>query len=200
MGAGVPVGWETIVSECSVLFWLDSVCLSKAGNCILTWICRKPARVGLIWWWGWKWEADQGRELSVLDHCRASGKEQLSRSKNCFKKTNQKTWVEDANELVFSRWEEIEELFSALEGNTGAPVDQGLLPSYVIGELTQLWSQRENKQRSCLMPDLRPHRYWDRNSFVPGRSMQEKWRESIFLWAVFCLCWISNECGKRRED
>lgn len=42
------------------------------------------------------------------------------------------------NEIVFSRWEEIEELFSALEGNTGPPVDQGLLTSYVIGELTQL--------------------------------------------------------------
>lgn len=49
MGAGVPVGQETIVSECSVLFWLDSVCLSKAGNCILTWICRMPAGEGLIW-------------------------------------------------------------------------------------------------------------------------------------------------------
>lgn len=46
MEVAYPLGHEKIVSECSVLFWLDSVYLSKAGNCILTWICRMPALPG----------------------------------------------------------------------------------------------------------------------------------------------------------
>lgn len=89
MGGASPLGHKTIVSECSVLFWLDSVYLSKAGNCILTWICRMPAGEGLVWLGGWRWAEDQGREHSVLDPGAACGHQQLGKNKNCV--TTQKT-------------------------------------------------------------------------------------------------------------
>lgn len=123
MGVAFPLGHETIVSECSVLFWLDSVYLSRAGNCILTWICRMPAGEGLIWLAGWMWEGDQGREQSVLDHCPAWGHQELGRNKNCIKnQTKQKAWVEDMSKLPFSRCEELEELFFLIWRGAWFPV------------------------------------------------------------------------------
>lgn len=135
VGAGLPLGHETIVSECSVLSWLERVYLSRAGNCILTWICRMSAGEGLIWLGGWRREEDQGGEQSVLDHRGACGHPQLGRDQNFLKghKTKQGTWAEDSSKVVFSRWEEIGHCWSHPEGSRAPTAKLGPPYSLTVG-------------------------------------------------------------------